>query len=580
MPTFSNTPYEADQLSNLYDILQKLPNNTANLIKPKDVRDGVYTIWENILFKITGVTGSTYSYFGVDSDSYRTKFYLGKKTLSGSPIMSNTLLTSDSDYYIYNNKSDSNPSLQDTKISFLAGASASDYPYAPYLLAKKITSPSRIDLEFINPATNGVIAIGSTVNSVSVAGILFPPGASASVGNSLVYTGSNQLSWAATPVLLASSPFIPVVGTSGGLYNSHLKQNGNSVQIVNGRYFSDPSGLIRMNFMTGSGIELSTDGGALTTPNVIIDSNKISLYTPFGSFIANNVGLLMTHSYTNIFSTLVGYSYQNMFATSSNGTVTMTGSNLTNISSNNLFLYGINSVSMVRGTNSIAISGATTTVTGSSVLNISTATMSINALNQYQYNSKYSQIGTSASFLNNYTIITSQTSTSITGSQTLLYSAITQSVVTNERIMYPLTQSSNEILNLGWVTKIVNYRTNASGPNQIIYRLPYPYLKKGMVIAVKCFLQFNNINGDQAYTAEMYAGFLTTDTTNVTQLTDSAAGPNTTRIIKTNIPGGPTSATIIGDSTGIKVTIHDAGVTLFVVARIDYMITIGENGAD
>jgi len=571
MATFSNTPYEADQLSNLYDILQKLPNNTANLIKPKDIRDGVYTIWQNILFKITGVTGSTYSYFGIDNDSYRTKFFLGKKTLSGSPIMSNLLLTSDSDYYIYNNKSDSNPSLQNTKISFLAGPSASDYDYAPYLQAKKITTPSRIDLELINPATSGVITIGSTVNSVSIAGVLFPPGVSASIGNSLIYTSTNQLSWAATPVLLASSPFIPMVGTGGGLYDSHLKQTGNSIQIVNGKYLSDPSGLIRMNFMTGSGIELSTDGGALTTPNIIIDSNKVKLSSSFGSININNSGILLTHSYTNLSSTLIGFDYQNMYLTSSNGTLVMTGSNIVNLAATSIFLYGGSDITLSRGTNSIGIVGVNTILTGSTILNISSATISIIANEQYQYNSKYTQNGLTLSFSNIDTSISNTNSIIITGSQTAIYSSITQSAIANEKIFNYLTHSSIDIWNGGWITRIVDYKSLGSGSNQTVFKIP-TFPGKGYVLSVKCFLQAVTVD-ERAYTAEMYGGFITQNSNTATQLPDSMAGANTTKVAKTSIGGGIVSADITSGASGVRITIDDGGLILYIAARVDYMLT-------
>lgn len=346
MATFSNTPYESELLSNLYDILTKLPNNTANLIKPRDLRDGVYTIWENILFKNTTVNGSTVSYFGLDNPDYKSLFYLGKKELSGNPIMSDLLLNSDSDYYIFNNKSDSNPSLQDTKISFLAGPSSSDYYYAPYINAKKITTPARIDLQIINPATGGAIDIGSTQNNVSLSGVVYPKGASASLGNTLIYTAPNELSWTSSAIILGTVSYIPYIGPSNTLLSSNLKHVGDSTQIINDRYLSDESGLYRFNFNNGTFIEMSTDGGLLINPHFKLDTNKLELISSNGSLLLNNTNIILNHTNINLVSTH-SYLSSSTIDIKANS-LTLTGSTyLTlysdNIDNNATSIYGINS---------------------------------------------------------------------------------------------------------------------------------------------------------------------------------------------------------------------------------------------
>lgn len=348
MATFSNTPYESELLSNLYDILTKLPNNTANLIKPRDLRDGVYTIWENILFKNTTVNGSTVSYFGLDNPDYKSLFYLGKKELSGNPIMSDLLLNSDSDYYIFNNKSDSNPSLQDTKISFLAGPSSSDYYYAPYINAKKITTPARIDLQIINPATGGSIDIGSTQNNVSLSGVVYPKGASASLGNTLIYTAPNELSWTSSAIILGTVSYIPYIGPSNTLLSSNLKHVGDSTQIINDRYLSDESGLYRFNFNNGTFIEMSTDGGLLINPHFKLDTNKLELISSNGSLLLNNTNIILNHTNINLVST---HSYLSSSTIDVNVVnLTLTSSHLILTSSyidNNSNTYSINSANII-----------------------------------------------------------------------------------------------------------------------------------------------------------------------------------------------------------------------------------------
>jgi len=50
MATYSTinpgTPFETDQLDNIFQALQLIPDNTGQLISPKDVRDLVYTAYK------------------------------------------------------------------------------------------------------------------------------------------------------------------------------------------------------------------------------------------------------------------------------------------------------------------------------------------------------------------------------------------------------------------------------------------------------------------------------------------------------------------------------------------------------
>lgn len=164
---FGNPAIEATNWNSLQKIMEGMPNNTAQLITPQHVRDAVYTTWEQGVFKI--LEAGTINYIGTDNggstNNFRYKMFLGKKELGlGNTIMDNTLLSSDTDIFFYNNKSDSNTSLQNTKISFLAGDGESNSFYlAPYLEASKsgIGGSSRIDLSIINPSNGGSITIDS-----------------------------------------------------------------------------------------------------------------------------------------------------------------------------------------------------------------------------------------------------------------------------------------------------------------------------------------------------------------------------------------------------------------------------------
>jgi hypothetical protein len=59
MMTFSQAPTETNQLGDIIDVLNILPDNTTKLISPKDVRDDVYTLWQNNMFKPTSFSVSS-----------------------------------------------------------------------------------------------------------------------------------------------------------------------------------------------------------------------------------------------------------------------------------------------------------------------------------------------------------------------------------------------------------------------------------------------------------------------------------------------------------------------------------------
>jgi hypothetical protein len=67
-------PTNANKLSSLSSIFTELPDNTSHLIKPLQVRDAVYTLWENIAFKPTTVSGLSGEYIGIDQIALQEKY--------------------------------------------------------------------------------------------------------------------------------------------------------------------------------------------------------------------------------------------------------------------------------------------------------------------------------------------------------------------------------------------------------------------------------------------------------------------------------------------------------------------------
>lgn len=170
------TVTEANNLPSINDALNQLPDNSTKLISPKDVRDAVFTAWNNSIIKPTTISASTVEYIGLDSSengiSLKEKFFLGKRRLSGSDIMDDTLLNSDTDIFIFNSKEDSG--TQDTKISILSGTDSTLYPNAPYLESSYVVGATSTysDLNVVNPS--GDINIFSEEKEVSINGLIFP----------------------------------------------------------------------------------------------------------------------------------------------------------------------------------------------------------------------------------------------------------------------------------------------------------------------------------------------------------------------------------------------------------------------
>jgi hypothetical protein len=98
---------ESTRKENIFSILQDLPNNTSKLISPRDVRDAFLSTWANSSFKVTTPgTFSTDRYIGIDSVNpsdrdIKSKILIGKRQYGNLDIMSNNLLTSNTDILVF-----------------------------------------------------------------------------------------------------------------------------------------------------------------------------------------------------------------------------------------------------------------------------------------------------------------------------------------------------------------------------------------------------------------------------------------------------------------------------------------------
>jgi hypothetical protein len=146
-------------------ILDTLKDNVDKEISPQDLRNSVLSLFSSVPFKETGTGTGSRTWIGIDNinpanrDLKGRKIVLGKRGFQGTEIMSQTLLNSDVDLFIYNTKPDS--VIQNTtQILLLAGSNLNLHVNSPKIQSQVIsgTTESR-SLDFIN--TFGDIKVNS-----------------------------------------------------------------------------------------------------------------------------------------------------------------------------------------------------------------------------------------------------------------------------------------------------------------------------------------------------------------------------------------------------------------------------------
>jgi hypothetical protein len=232
---------EATRKTDIFSVLNDIQDNTQKLISPRDVRDAVLSTWANTPFKVTTPNSlSNYEYIGIDSSNpgnrdIKQKILLGKRSFGGLDIMNSSLLSSQTDIFLFNTKLDS-ASQSTTRLGILAGTLSSLHQVAPYIESKVNNDESAIDLNIVNPADNGGINLLSTSGRVAINGIIFPTVAetsgSASNGMILRYRGTypdGYFKWEQPTISLNN------IGTPGyptNIYGSTVSVNGYSIEFI------------------------------------------------------------------------------------------------------------------------------------------------------------------------------------------------------------------------------------------------------------------------------------------------------------------------------------------------------------
>lgn len=273
MPTtysiFDNTSYAANRLQEIQDVLLQLPDNEQKEINPKDIRDAIYSIWENAVFKITNGSSSTIEYIGIDKDDITQKMFFGKKLLSGNEVInSNSILLdwnqSDVDTFFFNTKSDSNLSQQYTKISILAGTNSLLYSSSPYIRSRSAIGPTFSQVLQLDIGNNsGDINVYSSTNRIYINDIGFPTISetigSASNGYLLIYDSSSGSLYWDVNILATSS--VGDTASATMISGNPVLVNGNPIEMTDSRPIISPVGSVKVGktFNNDSIVELLRD---------------------------------------------------------------------------------------------------------------------------------------------------------------------------------------------------------------------------------------------------------------------------------------------------------------------------------
>jgi hypothetical protein len=243
---------DISDISQFESLLSRLSDNLEGLINPDDLRDTILSSWSNISFKETTASNSDKSYIGIDSGNpsdrdVKLKVLLGKKLNSSNDVLSNQLLSEDTDIYFYNTKSD-NISNTFTKISFISGDNPNLFLNSPFIQSKVVSGlpDSFLSMDIINNLGN--IDIESSQDFVNINGINFPDRPDniiqSPINNKVLrYVNSGNLDWYSI-----SADFDSNLGTTGSniIFSGNLNFNEYSLEFTDSRLVPTQIGDIKI----------------------------------------------------------------------------------------------------------------------------------------------------------------------------------------------------------------------------------------------------------------------------------------------------------------------------------------------
>jgi hypothetical protein len=241
---------------NLNYLLSQLYDNDDRFITPKSLRNTFLSLWTSVPFKET-ILSNTYRYIGLDSsrglypsgNPLTKKIFIGKRSFLSNDIMSNSLLSSDTDIFFYNTKIDTISNTK-TKISILAGNDFSLFTKSPYIQSERVSgiTQSSLSLDFVSASGNLNFSSGLTASFIisgtnSKGSIYFPTieemsYPNPSINNKLLLwkgsTGYGKLVW--DELKLPTTDYIGTTGSELNIYGNPVNVNNYSLELSDSRY--------------------------------------------------------------------------------------------------------------------------------------------------------------------------------------------------------------------------------------------------------------------------------------------------------------------------------------------------------
>ena len=300
--TYSISPgtiKEAASSNNIIDVLDKIPDNTQKLITPRNVRDAIFSNWENSTFRYT-TNGST-DYIGIGRDDIHNKMLFGKQKIGGSYVLASGLISStpDTDIFFFNNKEDINIYQDSLKMSFLTGDSPPIHLKAPYMEFNKSGNAVSWTLAHDNPAGGDIVLQAGTGGNVSINDLIFP-----TIQEVAYMVGTPSGSAATDLILVRSSSSGEIELKSGSFATTSLTPAGasGSFQINDGSGSLGSYGLENSSsiYLNSSSVTSSGDNNTFIGVGAGMNNSAIN-----NTFIGTDAGKNNTTGASNIF---IGYS--------------------------------------------------------------------------------------------------------------------------------------------------------------------------------------------------------------------------------------------------------------------------------
>jgi hypothetical protein len=229
----------------LDDLLLRLKDNTTKLINPIDLRDSILSLYGNIPFKLLSTSNN--KYIGLDTGEpnggdIKMPIYIGKRAFENLNVMVDDLLTSDTDIFLYNTKSDL-IEQDETKVVLLAGSDFTKHKDSPYILTQRATGLTDSNvISFMNTKGNiNITSLDSSespgfTSSVFINNIKFPtPDESNGVSdNDVLFSNNGELYWDQISFPSGVST-IGATGSEFNIYGSDVTINGYGLEFEDNR---------------------------------------------------------------------------------------------------------------------------------------------------------------------------------------------------------------------------------------------------------------------------------------------------------------------------------------------------------